>query len=139
MKKLLAVLIVIISLIGCKKIKENIQEKKALDIITDGQWKVTRFNSATSDYTSAFAGYSFQFKTNETVDAIKNSAVQKTGTWYADATNYRITSTFPSDAVHPLPLLNGIWQLVDADQGGNYVKATQMISGELYTLQLDKV
>ena len=129
----------ITSLAGCKKIKENIQEKKALDLITNGQWKVTRFNSSTTDYTADFAGYSFQFKTDEKVDAIKNFTVQKTGTLYADATNYRINSTFPTDAAHPLPLLNGEWQLIDADQGGNYVKATQMISGELYTLQLDKV
>jgi hypothetical protein len=139
MKKLLVALMMITSLASCKKIKENIQEKKALDIITSGQWKVTRFNSPTTDYTADFAGYSFQFKSNETVDAIKNAAVQKTGSWYADATNYRITSTFPSDAVHPLPLLNGVWQLIDADENGNYVKATLMISGELYTMQLDKV
>jgi hypothetical protein len=139
MKKLLVALMMIISLAGCKKIKENIQEKRALDIITNGQWKVSRFNSSTTDHTADFAGYSFQFKSNETVDAIKNSAVQKTGAWYPDATNYRISATFPSDAIQPLPLLNGVWQLVDADQGGNYVKATQMIGGELYTLQLDKV
>ena len=139
MKKFLIALVVLTSLAGCKKIKEDIQEKRALDIITSGQWKVSVFKSATTDYTSDFAGYSFHFKTNETVDAIKNSVVQKTGSWYADATNYRITSTFPTDAAHPLPLLNGVWQLVDADEGGNYVKATQMISGELYTLQLDKV
>jgi hypothetical protein len=139
MKNLMIALMVFTSLVGCKKIKEDIQEKRALDIITSGQWKVSVFKSSTTDYTTDFAGYSFQFKTNETVDAIKNSVVQKTGSWYADATNYTINSTFPSDAAYPLPLLNGVWQLVDADQGGNYVKATQMISGELYTLQLDKV
>jgi hypothetical protein len=138
MKKMLVAVMVITSLVGCKKLKENIQEKKALDIITNGQWKVSRFNSSTTDYTADFTGYTFQFKSNETVDAIKNSAVQKTGTWYPDATNYRIGASFPSDAIYPLSLLNGVWQLVDADQGGNYVKATQIISGELYTLQLDK-
>jgi hypothetical protein len=139
MKKLLVALMIITSLAGCKKLKEDIQEKKALDIITNGQWKVSRFNSSTTDYTADFAGYSFQFKSDEKVDAIKNSVIQKTGSWYADATNYRIGSTFPIDAVHPLPLLNGVWQIIDADQGGSYVKATQMIGGELYTLQLDKV
>ena len=130
---------VITSLASCKKIKENIQEKKALDIITNGQWKVTRFNSSTTDYTADFAGYSFQFKPDEKVDAIKNSAVQKTGTWHPDVTNYRINAYFPTDATHPLPLLNGEWQLIDADTNGNYVKATRIISGELYTMQLDKV
>lgn len=139
MRKMLAALMMITLLAGCKKIKENIQEKKALDIITSGQWKVTRLNSATQDYAADFAGYSFQFKSNNKVDAIKNSTVQKTGDWYGDGNNYTITSTFPNDAIHPLPLLNGEWQIIDADQAGNYVKATQMIAGELYTLQLDKV
>ena len=139
MKKFLIALVVFTSLVGCKKIKEDIQEKKAFDIITNGQWKVTMFKSSATDYTADFTGYSFQFKTDEKVDAIKNSIVQKTGTWYADATNYRINSTFPNDSVHPLQLLNGVWQIIDADQAGNYVKATQTIAGELYTLQLDKV
>ena len=135
MKKLLVALIMITSLSGCKKIKENIQEKRALDIITSGQWKVTVFKSSATDYTADFTGYSFQFKTDEKVDAIKNSTVQKTGSWYADANNYRIIAAFPSDSVHTLTLLDGEGQLIDADQGGNYVKATQMIGGELYTLQ----
>ena len=138
MKKMLVALLMITSLAGCKKIKENIQEKKALDIITNGQWKVAKLQrGSTTDYASDFAGYSFQFKSNETVDAIKNSAVQKTGTWHPDAANYRISATFPVDTVYPLPLLNGVWQLIDA--GDNYVVATQTIAGELYTLQLDKV
>ena len=141
MKNLLvAALMMILCLAGCKKIKEDIQEKKALEIITNGQWRVSKLQRGTTvDYASDFAGYSFQFKSDEKVDAIKNFVVQKTGSWYPDATNYRITSAFPNDSEYPLPLLNGVWQLIDADINGNYVVATQTIAGELYTLRLDKV
>lgn len=137
MKQLLVALLMIISLASCKKIKENIQEKQVLKFITSGQWKVSILQKGSVDYSPDFTGYSFQFKSTEVVDAIKNANIQKTGTWHPDATNYTITSNFPADAVYPLGLLNGTWQIVDG--GDNYVVATQTINGELYTLRLDKV
>src|SRR5215217_5033821 len=132
MKKLLISSLMFLCLAGCKKIKENIQEKKVLDFITSGQWAVTKYQKGSiADYASDYTGYSFKFNSTETVDAIKNATIQKSGTWHPDATIYTITAAFPNDAVYPLPLLNGVWQLVDG--GDNYAVATQTIGGELYT------
>ena len=77
MKSLPIVALMIVSLVSCKKIREDIQEKQVLNFITSGQWKVTKLTKGSIDYAGDFLGYQFQFKTDETVDAIKNGAVQK--------------------------------------------------------------
>jgi hypothetical protein len=136
MKSFLIAALMVISFSSCKKIKENIQEKQVLNFITDGQWKVAKLTQGSMDYTTDFLGYQFQFKTNESVDAIKNGAVQKTGTWHPDATNYTITSAFAADALHPLPLLNGTWKIIDG--GNNFVVATKTENGTLNELRLEK-
>ncbi len=137
MNRLLLALLLICSLTNCKKITEDIQEKKVLDFITNGQWKIIELTKSNIDYVGNFTGYQFQFKTNNYVDAIKNGMVQKTGTWQGDATNFTITSAFPGDSVYPLNLLNGIWQIVDGSD--NYVKATKNEGGELNILKLEKI
>lgn len=137
MNRFLLILLFVSSLTGCKKIKENIEERKVLDFITSGQWKVTTLTKGSTDYSADFAGYQFQFKSNDAVDAIKNGVVQKTGYWMGNATNYTITSSFPADSLPPLPLLNGIWQIIDG--GDNFVVATKSENGVLNTLRLDKV
>ena len=137
MNRFLLALLLIFSLTNCKKIKEDIQEKKVLDFITNGQWKIIELTKGGIDYVGDFTGYQFQFKTNNFVDAIKSGMIQKTGTWQGDVTNYTITSTFPGDTVYPLTLLNGVWQIVDGSD--NYVKATKNEGGELSILKLEKI
>jgi hypothetical protein len=137
MKHFTAALLIMLTFLSCKKLKENIQEKKVLDFITTGLWKVSSLEKGNVDYGVDFTGYQFQFKTNEVVEAIKNGSIQKSGTWLPDGVNYTITSNFPADAVHPLTLLNGIWKIIDG--GDNFVVATQTINGEVYRLRLDKV
>jgi len=137
MNRFLLALLLIFSLTNCKKIKEDIQEKKVLDFITNGQWKIIELTKGSIDYVGDFTGYQFQFKTNNFVDAIKSGMIQKTGTWQGDVTNYTITSTFPGDTVYPLTLLNGVWQIVDGSD--NYVKATKNVGGELSILKLEKI
>ena len=137
MNRLFLALLIIFSFTNCKKIKEDIQEKKVLDFITNGQWKIIELTKGSIDYVGDFTGYQFQFLTNNFVDAIKNGMVQKTGTWLGDATNFTITSTFPGDTVYPLTLLNGVWQIVDGSD--NYVKATKNEGGELNILKLEKI
>ena len=81
MSRLLFFLLLLFSLTNCKKIKEDIQEKKVLDFITNGQWKIIELTKNSIDYVGDFTGYQFQFKTNNFVDAIKSGTIQKTGTW----------------------------------------------------------
>lgn len=137
MHRYLFLLILLSTITGCKKIKENVEEKKVLDFITEGQWQITNLTKGSTNYQSDFGGYIFQFKSNSTVDAIKNGTLQKTGNWQGNATNYTITSAFPADTIHPLLLLNGTWQIVDG--GSNFVVATKTDNGELSTLRMDKV
>ncbi len=88
------------------------------------------------DVTADFAGYKFQFKSNKTVDAIKNNSIEKTGTWDGNAYSRRITSNFPN-ATNPLLLLNGTFVITDS--GLTYVEANQTVAGEIRMLRLDKI
>lgn len=137
MKHYLIAALMIVSLASCKKIKENIQEKQVLTFITNGQWRVAKLTQESVDFTGDFSGYQFQFKSNEVVDAIKNGTVQNTGSWHPDPINYTITSAFAGNALHPLPLLNGTWKIVDG--GDNFVKATKTENGKFNELRLEKV
>ena len=102
MKKLYSIVLLLL-FIGCspEKIKEEQQQNLVIQAMTNGQWKVSGFVKGGSDVTADFNPYKFQFKTNLTVDAINNGAVEKTGSWNADADAQTITSNF-TNASSPL-------------------------------------
>jgi len=131
MKKLygLAFLFVFVSCIKKK------QEEKVLDAMTNGQWKVTSFVKGSNDLTSNFAPYRFQFKTNNTVDAINNGTVENTGTWNEDVNAQTISSNF-INAANPVVLLNGTWKITN--NSWTWVEANQTVNNELLALRLDK-
>jgi hypothetical protein len=54
MNRFLLALLLIFSLTNCKKIKEDIQEKKVLDFITNGQWKIIELTKGSIDYVGRF-------------------------------------------------------------------------------------
>lgn len=120
---------------GCKDAIEDIKRNAILDAMTSGKWKVTTFTKGSTDETAAFSPYLFQFYENRTVDALKNSAVEKKGIWQEDETNLTIQATF-SNAAEPLILLNGTWKITNTTW--TYVKATQTVNGEQWFLRLDK-
>jgi hypothetical protein len=126
------VVIVLFLLAGCVKKK---QEDIVINAMVQGQWKVTKFIKVTSDVTTDFANYKFQFKTNFTVDAINNGIVEQTGTWNADATTQTISSNF-TNAINPVVLLNGTWHITN--NSWTWVEATQIINGESWNLRLEK-
>jgi hypothetical protein len=117
------------------KTVEEQQKDLLVQLITNGQWAVTTYTKGTVDRTADFSGYKFQFKDNNTVDAIKNGAVEKTGSWVGNATTRTIQSEF-TNAAPALMLLNGTWYVDDS--GLTYVKASQTVSGEPRILRLDK-
>lgn len=137
MNRLIFAFLLLLSFTNCKKIKEDLVERQVLNFITEGQWKVTEFSTNGTDYTADFAGFQFDFQTNNNVDAIKNGTLQKRGTWFGDGNTLTITSTFPPDAPYPLLFLNGVWKLVDG--GENFAKATKTDNGEFSTLTLEKI
>ncbi len=136
MKNILAFILIVIAFTGCKKTIENAQEDALIQIMTNGQWTVTSYKKGSDDVTADFSGYKFQFKSNRTVDAIKNSAVEKTGTWEGNAYNRSIFSNF-TNAANPLLLLNGTFMITDS--GLAYVEANQTVNGEVRMLRLDKI
>ena len=131
MKKIFTVIILVL-LAGCIKKK---QEDIVINALVEGQWKVTRFIKGSSEITSDFANYKFQFKTNFTVDAINNGSVEKTGSWNADAATQTITSNFTNAGI-PLSFLNGTWHITN--NSWTWVEANQTLNGELYSLRLEK-
>ena len=120
---------------GCKEAIEDIKRNAILDAMTSGKWKVTSFTKGGTDETVAFSPYLFQFYEDRTVDALKNSAFDKKGSWQEDETNLTIQATF-TNAAEPLILLNGTWKITNTTW--TYVKATQTVNGEQWLLRLDK-
>ena len=120
---------------GCQKAVQQAEENLVIKAMTEGQWRMTKFTKAGADKTADFAPYKFQFHSNNTVEAINNGAVEKTGSWNADAIARTITSLF-NNANATLMLLNGTWQITNNSL--TFVEATQTVNGEVLTLRLDK-
>lgn len=135
MKKITIYFFLIVLLAGCKKAVENIQEDLVIKAMTDGQWKITSFTQNGANITADFALYHFKYYSNKTVDAIKNSTVEKTGTWDGDASSMTTWANFTSPP-YPLNLINGSWH-IDRNNW-TYVEATQVNGSETKTMRLDK-
>lgn len=120
---------------GCKKIAEKIAEDAVVKAMTDGQWKITKFTQNGTDITSSFEGYTFQYYSNKTVDAILNGTKERTGTWDGNAAAMTTWADFPS-APNPISLINGTWNITNS--GWTYVEATQN-GNETKTLKLVKL
>ena len=130
-------LIILLCLFGCKKQIEKIQTDLVIQAMTTGQWKMVSFKDGSTDLANDFAPYLFQFKTDYTVDAIRNSSIESSGTWDADASAKTITSYFSTQASNPLPFLNGTWKITK--NSWTYVEANMTVNGVLRTLRLEKI
>jgi hypothetical protein len=126
----------IVLLSGCKKKIEEIQTNLVIEAMTNGQWKMVNFKDGTNDHSPDFAPYTFQFKKDLTVDAIKNGGVEKTGSWDANAEAKTITSQF-GNTNNPLPLLNGTWKITN--NSWTFVEASMEVNGVVRTLRLEKI
>jgi hypothetical protein len=136
MKKLIPLLCVLLLFSGCKKAIEKIKEDAIVKAMTDGQWTVTSFVQNGTDVTTNFTGYKFQYYKDKTVDAIKNSVVEKKGTWDGDGSSMTTWANFGTVPA-PLSLINGSWHIDDSSW--TYVVATQTTTGETKTMRLDKL
>lgn len=135
MRLFICLIVGLLSVTSCKKKVENIKEDLLIKLIVNGQWSVNKYTKGATDVTYQFSPYSFQFKKDLTVDAIRNGAVDNTGTWSGDINTKIITSNFPNP--NPvLSLLNGTWHVTDS--GLDYVESTQTINSESCFLKLTK-
>lgn len=135
MKNLYPLLFALV-LLSCKKKKEEVQESLIITAMTNGQWKVTTITVNGIDKSADFYPYKFQFKTNQTVDAINAGSVEKTGSWNASPENQTITSSF-SLSTQPLIWLNGTWKITSTTWTS--VNASIDSQGDNRTLRLDKL
>jgi hypothetical protein len=135
MKRSLIAVLLLFVLMGCKKAIQKQEENAIMKAMTDGQWVITSFTSNSSDITSDFTGYKFQFFSDFTVNAIRNGIIEKTGNWEGDINTMSILANFPN-ATDPLALLNGTWLITD--NSWTYVKATMTVGTETRALRLDK-
>jgi len=107
-----------------------------VDAMVSGQWRITNFELDGANITDQFLGYSFQYFESRTVDAIKNGAVEKTGTWDGDMSTQTTWANFPN-VTEPLSLVNGTWQIQSSSW--TYVVAAQTVSGVTRIMRLDKI
>lgn len=136
MKKLTPLVFLLLLLPGCKKLIEEVKEDMVIKAMTDGQWKITHFVHNGTNITTDFSAYKFQYYSNKTVDAIKNGAVEKTGTWDGNASTMTTSASFIG-VTTPLSLINGDWK-IDRNSW-TYVEATQTVGAETKTMRLDKL
>ncbi|MER3464661.1 MAG: hypothetical protein C4329_09925 [Chitinophagaceae bacterium] len=135
MNKILPLFLFIFVFTGCKKAIQQAQENAIIQAMTTGTWVVTQFKQNSNDITSSFSGYSFKYNTDRTVNAIKNSAVETTGSWDANSDALTIYANF-LNANQPLPLLNGTWHIDNTTWTS--VDASMTVGSELRTLKLVK-
>jgi hypothetical protein len=133
MKRLFLFLAIAIGISGCEK--SAVQEDLVILAMTNGQWKMTSFVEGGTDRTADFASYRFKYNTNNTVDAIRNGLIEKSGTWNGSASTMSIFAEFPN-ALQPLIVINGTWNITR--NGWTFVEANQTVNGQLKTLRLDK-
>lgn len=136
MRKVSIIAIFFLLLSGCKKSIEKLKENAVISAMTEGQWVIKSFVKNGTIITSDFDGYKFQFYSNNTVDAIKNNIVEKTGTWNGDVTTMTIAANFPN-VLLPLSQINGNWH-VD-DNSWTFVVASQNSGSETKTMRLEKL
>lgn len=136
MKKWLPALGLLLLFSGCKKFIENIQEDKIIDIMVDGQWKVTSYIQDGTNITIQFSGYSFQYHRNKTVDAITGGSVERTGNWDGNVSTKTVWADFPG-APTPLIYLTGTWHI--DNNTTTYVVLSQEQNGVINTMRLDKL
>ena len=136
MKIILFLALLTLLFFGCKKTVREAQEDFVVNAMTNGQWMVKSYLKGSTDITSSFSSYKFQFKENRTVDAIKDNITEKTGTWDANAAAMSITANYSTQA-EPLSLLNGTWVIVKNSL--SYVEASMTIGNETRFLRLEKI
>ncbi|RYY55157.1 MAG: hypothetical protein EOO09_11640 [Chitinophagaceae bacterium] len=136
MKAFLPLLLLLSLAPSCKKAIEKKKENIIVSAMTSGQWKVASFVSNGTDRTAEFAGYSFKYYEDRTVDAINSGTVEKKGTWAENVDRLEILANFPS-AANPILQINGNWKINRTDW--TFVEATLVSDASTTTMRLEKI
>ena len=138
MKKLLPLIVTgcftLIISISCKKALEKKAENMIMDAITNGEWLVEQYIEGSNNVSNQFLNYYFKFNSDGTVTGTISSTTTN-GTWAANASDYTITSEFPT-AGDPVKKLNGLWKIKDSYW--DFVKAEMVTANGTNVLTLRK-
>jgi len=132
MKILISLLFFSAFFCSCKKYVQQQEQNALVNLITNGKWIVTRYIEDTTNITSSFSGYVFQFYSNWTVTGTNGGTVVN-GTWSGDFTTKTITSNFPT-AGDPVAKLNAVWTITDSYTDSVAAKATIDSSNNILNL-----
>jgi len=119
---------------SCKKYIQHQEENALINLVTNGTWRVSRYQDHQTDITASFTGYVFQFRSNGTVDGVIG-AQTTAGTWSADVNARTIQSDFPN-AADPLKKLNYTWKVTDSYSDS--VSARTLVDSVYNFLELHK-
>src|SRR5580658_5216688 len=135
MKKSLSIVVVLtLVFFSCKKAVQQQEQNAALNIMTNGTWRVSQYLQDSVDITSTLSQYNFQFYSNGTVTGT-NGSITVTGTWTTNIANRTITSTFPSGS-GAVNELNAVWTITDSSP--DYVIAYTTLDSVTDNLKLQK-
>lgn len=121
---------------ACKKLKDDLLEQKALDLLDGTRWKVTSYLQGSTNVSTAFGDLIFRFNDNLTVEAFRNNRLVATGQYKGDIPNRTIFAGFPPTSAPPLPLLNATWTITKSTMTS--LTATAAIEGKACTLKMEK-
>lgn len=137
MKTLVPLVLICVCLVtatSCQKFIDKQKEKIAMDIITNGEWYVEQYIQDSTNVTSDFLNYLFQFNEDRTVTGTLGAQVYS-GTWEEHISDISISSQFPT-APDPVKKLNGKWKLKDSTK--EYVRAEMTTATGTNYLRLRK-
>ncbi len=108
--KCVFILVILTSILGCKKAGNEVKKSILVDLMTSSNWTVSKFLVGPDPITTDLVGYEFQFNKDGSMFAIKAGNPNVTGTWAGDEAKLTIQSNFPG-AAYPLNKFNGTWAL----------------------------
>jgi hypothetical protein len=120
---------------SCSKEKSSeIKENLILSYMTAGTWTLDFFTSSNVSVLPEYAGYTFQFNKNGTVNAFKGNE-NITGTWYGNQNDVSVTAEFPPGS-GPLLRLNAKWFLYNRTPTS--IQARAISNSFFYNIRLVK-
>lgn len=134
MKKLVWISIMVCLIGACSKAIEDKKEDIILDAMTNGQWYIYSFKEGSTDLSSSFSPYTFQFYRDGKVSGFTSETEDK-GTWVGDVNTLSIITNFPA-ASEPVSKLNATWRITN--NTWDYVKAETTVQGVKHLLHLKK-
>jgi hypothetical protein len=117
-----------------KKLIDETTNDLFVNIMTDGQWKVTNYMEGTTDLTTDYDGWAMKFYSNNTSTSTKGSTIIN-GTWSGGLATNKMTVN-ASSAIYPIDKLVGTWDIISGTL--TVGKFSQNRNGVILKLELTK-